>query len=210
MPIGVVTGIVGRTTYNITFHGQAGHSGTTDMYKRRDALRGASLFIVRTHDMVRERYGDGIFNCGNVAVKPGAFNIIPSEACLTVECRHVSEKLLGDMETAMVSIARECAASYALTVDVQPVIHMPAATMTAGFIESIEQNCESLGLGTMQLFSYAGHAAQILSHHIPCGMIFIPSVEGIGHQPQEFTHWEDIEKGANVLLQTLVSLAMQG
>lgn len=209
IPIGIVTGIVGRTTYNITFHGQAGHSGTTDMYKRRDALRGASLFIVRTHDMVRERYGDGIFNCGNVSVKPGAFNIIPSEACLTVECRHVSEKLLEDMETAMISIARECAASYALTVDVQPVTHMPAATMTAGFIERIEQSCEALGLQHMELYSYAGHAAQILSQHIPCGMIFIPSVGGIGHQPQEFTHWEDIEKGANVLLQTLVSLAMQ-
>lgn len=209
VPVGIVTGIVGRTTYNVTFHGQAGHSGTTDMYKRRDALRGASLFIVRTHDIVRERYGDGIFNCGNIAVKPGAFNIIPSEACLTVECRHISEKLLSDMETAMISIARECAASYALTVDVQPMIHMPAATMAAGFIESIEQNCETLGLGYMKLFSYAGHAAQILSHHIPCGMIFIPSVDGIGHQPQEFTQWEDVERGANVLLHTLVSLAMQ-
>jgi hydantoinase/carbamoylase family amidase len=207
--IGVVTGIVGRTTYRITFHGEAGHSGTTDMYKRRDALRGASLFIVRTHDVVRERYGDGIFNCGDVEVKPGAFNVIPSEACLTVECRHVSERMLGEMETAMISIARECAASYALTVDVQPVIHVPAANMAAGFIQSIEQGCETLGLPYLELFSYAGHAAQILSHHVPSGMIFIPSVGGIGHQPQEFTHWEDVERGANVLLQTILTLAAQ-
>jgi acetylornithine deacetylase/succinyl-diaminopimelate desuccinylase-like protein len=159
--------------------------------------------------MVRERYGDGIFNCGNVAVEPGAFNIIPSEACLTVECRHVSEKLLSDMETAMVSIARECAASYSLTVDVQPVIHIPAATMAAGIVDRIERSCETLELAHMKLFSYAGHAAQILSHHVPCGMIFVPSVDGIGHQPQEFTQWEDIEKGTNVLLQTILSLAIE-
>lgn len=209
IPIGVVTGIVGRTTYNITFHGQAGHSGTTDMYQRRDALRGASLFIVRTHDAIRERYGDGIFNCGNVAVKPGAFNIIPSEARLTVECRHVSERLLSEMETAMIGIARECAASYALTVDVQPVIHVPAANMAAGVIQAIEHSAALLDYPTMELFSYAGHAAQILSHHIPSGMIFIPSVDGIGHQPQEFTRWEDVEKGANVLLHSILTLAAQ-
>jgi N-carbamoyl-L-amino-acid hydrolase len=210
VPIGVVSGIVGRTTYSVTFHGEAGHSGTTDMYKRRDALRGASLFIVRTHDVVRERFGDGIFNCGDVEVKPGAFNIIPSEARLTVECRHVSERMLGEMETAMISIARECAASYGLTVDVQPVIHVPAANMAAGFIQAIEQSCEKLGLSYMELCGYAGHAAQILSHHVPSGMLFIPSVNGIGHQPQEFTHWEDVERGANVLLHTIVTLATQG
>jgi N-carbamoyl-L-amino-acid hydrolase len=209
IPIGVVTGIVGRTTYDITFEGEAGHSGTTDMYKRRDALRGAALFIVRTHDMVRERFGDGIFNCGNVCVQPGAFNIIPSEARLTVECRHVSEKLLNDMETAMVSIARECAASYQLTVDIKTKIHVPAATMAAGVIQSIEQSCESLGLEHLNLFSYSGHGAQILSHHIPSGMIFIPSIGGIGHQPNEFTPWEDVERGANVLLQTILNLAKQ-
>lgn len=209
IPIGIVTGIVGRTTYDITFHGEAGHSGTTDMYRRRDALRGAALFIIRTHDMVRERFGDGIFNCGNVCVQPGAFNIIPSEARLTVECRHVSEKLLNDMETAMVSVARECAVSYQLTVDVKTQIHVPAATMAAGVIQAMEQSCDRLGLNYMRLFSYSGHGAQILSHHIPSGMIFIPSSGGVGHQPNEYTPWEDVERGANVLLQTILNLARQ-
>ncbi|HYO87444.1 MAG TPA: Zn-dependent hydrolase, partial [Candidatus Limnocylindrales bacterium] len=95
--VGVVTGIVGRRTYRVEFHGEAGHSGTTDMYKRRDALRGAALFIVRAHDLVRDRFGDGIFNCGNVEVKPGAFNIIPSDACLTIEIRHVNAELMQTM-----------------------------------------------------------------------------------------------------------------
>jgi N-carbamoyl-L-amino-acid hydrolase len=81
--------------------------------------------------------------------------------------------------------------------------------MAAGLIGTIEQTCDTFGFGHMKLFSYAGHAGQILSHHVPCGMIFIPSVHGIGHQPQEFTHWEDIERGSNVLLQTILSLAVQ-
>jgi hydantoinase/carbamoylase family amidase len=205
--IGAVTGIVGRTTYKLTFNGQAGHSGTTEMYKRRDALRGAALFVVRGHELVRERYGDGIFNVGNIDVEPGTFNVIPSRARLLMECRHISEKLLNEMETALLGIARECAASNGLEVEPQHVIHVPAATMAAGVIQKIEYAAESLGLSHMRLFSYAGHSAQLLSALVPSGMIFIPSVEGISHHPKEFTQWSDVVNGANVLLQTILNMA---
>ncbi len=205
--IGAVTGIVGRTTYTITFKGQAGHSGTTDMYKRRDALRGAAMFVVRGHDMVRERYGDGIFNVGDIEVEPGAFNVIPSRTRLLMECRHVSEKLLSEMETALLGIARECAASNGLEVHPEHLVHVPAATMAAGVIQAIEQSADALGLTHTPLVSYSGHSAQILSRLIPSGMIFIPSADGIGHNPNEFTRWEDVVNGANVLLQTILSMA---
>jgi N-carbamoyl-L-amino-acid hydrolase len=208
--IGVVTGIVGRKRYEITFFGQAGHSGTTDMYKRRDALRGAALFIVRAHDMIRERYGDGVFNCGDISVKPGIFNVIPSEACLTTEIRHADEKIMADMEMAMFSIARECSASYSLEVETKLITHMPAATMAAGVIQAIEESCEALHLSHRRMISYSGHSAQILSQSIPCGMIFIPSVAGISHHPREFSHWDDVVNGANVLLQTVLTVAMGG
>ncbi len=205
--IGAVTGIVGRTTYRLTFTGQAGHSGTTDMYKRRDALRGAAAFVVRGHDAVRERYGDGIFNVGDIEVEPGAYNIIPSRARLLMECRHIDEKRLGKMETMLLGIARECAASNGLEVEPTHIIHVPAATMAAGLIQTIEQSADALGLSHMRLFSYAGHSAQILSPLIPSAMIFIPSVDGISHNPSEFTEWSDVVNGANVLLQTILNVA---
>ncbi len=207
--IGAVTGIVGRTTYLLTFTGQAGHSGTTEMYKRRDALRGAALFVVRGHELVRERYGDGIFNVGDIDVEPGAFNVIPSRTRLLMECRHISEKLLNEMETALLGIARECAASNGLEVEPTPIIHVPAATMAAGVIQTIESAADALGLTHMQLFSYAGHSAQLLSPLVPSGMIFVPSVEGISHHPKEFTEWPDVVNGANVLLQTILQMANQ-
>jgi N-carbamoyl-L-amino-acid hydrolase len=207
--VGVVTGIVGRRTYRVAFHGEAGHSGTTDMYKRRDALRGAALFIVRAHDLVRDRFGDGIFNCGNVEVEPGAFNIIPSDACLTIEIRHVNAELMQAMETALLSVARECAASYALTVDIRPQAQMPAATMAAGVIQAIEQSADTLGLSHTRLISYAGHSAQVISAITPSGMIFVPSVGGIGHHPSEFTPWEDVVDGANVLLHAVLTWALR-
>ena len=59
----------------------------------------------------------------------------------------------------------------------------------------------------MPVISYAGHDAQILCPMMPCAMIFVPSINGISHSPKEFTPWEDIEAGANVLLQTVLRLA---
>ncbi|MDX2162174.1 MAG: M20 family metallo-hydrolase [bacterium] len=206
-PIGIVTAIVGRKTHRITFLGQAGHSGTTDMYKRRDALRGAALFIVRAHDAMRARYGDGIFHCGDVDVFPGKFNIIPSEAVCTVEVRHVNETLMGDMERAMLQIARECAASYALDARMELVTHMPAASMSDALMTAIDAVCQHMGIPAMPLASYAGHAGQFMAGITPTGMIFIPSVDGIGHSPREYTAWEDVERGANVLLHTILHYA---
>jgi N-carbamoyl-L-amino-acid hydrolase len=206
-PIGIVTGIVGRKTHKITFKGQAGHSGTTDMYRRRDALRGAALFITRAHDAVRARYGDGIFNCGAVDVKPGKFNIIPSEAICTIEVRHFNETLMVEMERDLLQIARECAASHALEIDHDLITYMPAAPMTAGFISGIQSACDALELPYLPLISYAGHAGQFMAQVTPTAMIFIPSVDGIGHSPHEYTHWHDIERGADVLLHTLFEIA---
>lgn len=207
--IGVVTGIVGRKRYDVTFYGQAGHSGTTDMYKRRDALRGAAQFIVRAHDLVRERFGDGIFNCGDVTVKPGMFNIIPAEARLVVEIRHVDERLMAEMEREIVGIANQCAASTGL--EREPtftvVTHMPAAKMEDSYVRAFEDSCRRLGVSHKRLVSYAGHSSQILSQIMPCGMIFIPSVGGISHHPKEFSRWEDVINGVNVLLHTTLEVA---
>jgi N-carbamoyl-L-amino-acid hydrolase len=206
--IGVVDDIVGRTTYQITFLGQAGHSGTTPMYRRRDALLGAAEFITRAHKTVRERYGDGVFNCGDIDVKPGAFNIIPSEALVIVECRHIKAQLLAEMEMMTVQIARESAAANALGLDCKRIAHMPAAPMDEGMVSAIEASSTQLGLTTMRLPSLSGHDAQIISRIAPGGMIFIPSVGGISHHADEFSRWDDVLNGANVLLQTLLRVAL--
>lgn len=207
--IGAVTGIVGRATFQIVFHGQAAHSGTTDMYKRRDALRGAALFITRAHELTRERYGDGIFNCGKLDVEPGAFNVIPSKAKLTVEVRHVNARLLGEMETALLRLARECAAAHALTVDIDRVAGMPAADMDEQMVRTIEKCCDAQGVSHMRLVSYSGHAAQMTSaSDVPSGMIFIPSVDGISHNPKEFSRWDDVVTGTNILLRAIMDVAL--
>jgi acetylornithine deacetylase/succinyl-diaminopimelate desuccinylase-like protein len=68
--------------------------------------------------------------------------------------------------------------------------------------------CEELGLSHMSLTSGAGHDGQSFDGVCPVGMIFVPSREGASHSAREFTEWEDCVNGANVLLQTVLRLAM--
>ncbi|MAS37514.1 MAG: hypothetical protein CL610_26190 [Anaerolineaceae bacterium] len=206
--IGVVTAIVGRASYNLTFIGQSGHSGTASMRERRDALQGACQFVCAAHALVRDQFPDGALNCGNLEVIPGSLTIIPSEVCLTVEFRHPNEAQLAHMEEALVELAQTCAQQHRLEVHPSPIKHIPAALMAYKIIENIEKACEISEVTHERVASYASHNAQMMSTFTPSGMFFIPSVGGVSHHPSEFSRWEDVINGTNVLLHSILSLAL--
>ncbi len=206
--IGVVTGVVGRSTHRFDFHGQAGHSGTANMVERRDALQGAARFITRAHELVREAFADGTLNCGQVQVLPGSFTIIPNETRLTVEFRHPDASQLAAMEAALRDLAERCAADYGLHVTTRLLSQIPAVTMAPQVIDAIEKACTLLGVSHQRLASYASHNAQVMSSFVPSGMLFIPSVNGTSHHPAELSRWDDVVNGTNVLLSTILNLAL--
>ncbi len=205
--IGIVTKIVGRTTYNFNFYGEATHAATTSREKQRDALQAAARYITEMHRMAVEQYPGGVFNCGNVTVEPGAYNVVPEVASLRVELRHYDEDILKEMESQIIRLAHEIARDYRVTVGTQEVLHRDVASMNLDMQTIIRQVCEEQQRTHMPIISYAGHDAQILSNIYPCAMIFVPSQGGISHSPKEFTEWQDIEAGANVMLQTILNLA---
>ena len=206
--IGVVTSIVGRTACMLTFHGQAGHSGTASMRERRDALQGACWFVTRAHEQVREKYPDGAFNCGNLEVIPGSTTIIPHKVCLTTEFRNPDETTLARMHETLHDLAYECADTYHLTVDIQPMNQIAAAVMAFSVIEAIEKASDQVGASHKRLASYASHNAQVMSTFTPSGMLFIPSVNGTSHHPAELSRWDDVINGTNVLLHAILNLAL--
>lgn len=204
--IGIVSKIVGRSTYNFNFYGEATHAATTSRDKQRDALQAAARFITQMHLMAHEEYPGGVFNCGNVTVEPGSYSVVPEVASLYVELRHHDEVILSNMDSNLVRLAHEIAKDYGVTVDAQQVLRRKVAEMNGDMQSLIEQSCDEQKRTHMPIISYAGHDAQILSQSLPCAMIFVPSQGGISHNPREFTEWEDIEAGANVMLQTILRL----
>jgi len=72
--------------------------------------------------------------------------------------------------------------------------------------EAIRDSANSLGLRTKDLISMAGHDAAHMNRICQSGMIFIPCKGGISHSPGEWTESENLVKGAECLLKTLLTL----
>ena len=206
--LGIVDRIVGRATYNVVFYGEAAHAGTTRADERRDALQGAAAFIISAHKLVRSAYPGGVVNCGHVSVVPDSFNVVPAEASLRVEFRHPDTNALNEMESRIVNLARDCARNHRLRVSTERALHRAAERMSGYLVKQIESACRAERVRCMPIASYSGHNAQIMNQMAPAGMIFLPSVDGISHNPKEFTEWRHVELGANVLLRTILQLTM--
>ncbi|MBZ0302294.1 MAG: M20/M25/M40 family metallo-hydrolase, partial [Anaerolineae bacterium] len=131
-----------------------------------------------------------------------------SEVCITVEFRHPDEALLVDMEDALHELSEHCASAYHLDVKTSPATRLPAALLDLHVTQSIEKACDILNITHQRLASYASHNAQTMSSFVPSGLFFIPSINGISHHPSEYSKWEDVVSGTNVMLHTLLTMAL--
>jgi N-carbamoyl-L-amino-acid hydrolase len=205
--IGVVDSIVGIRSFWLTFNGEAAHAGTKPMAERRDAFWGATSFAQTARELVLGRFSPGVVNCGLIELQPAAFNIVPAVARMALEFRHGSEKTLDQMESALLTLARQAAAFHDLDIEIQAVDKIPAAPSNEKIMLAIETAADQLDLSHSRLLSFAGHDTQAVSPFLPSAMIFVPSVAGISHNPHELTKPQDCVNGANVVLHTLLNLA---
>lgn len=208
VPIGVVDAIVGIRRFGITFRGRADHAGTTPMTDRRDALLGASDLIQQGRELVlAEGTPASRLTVGVLQVKPGAANIIPAEVYLSYELREVSGAMLRTLADRSRALAADIATAWGLTVSIETVMDVEPVRLADEVKACIVSATEDLGIRHLRLPAMAGHDAQVVGRVAPAGMIFVPSKDGRSHSPLEFTADEDLERGANVLLLTLLKLA---
>jgi N-carbamoyl-L-amino-acid hydrolase len=202
--IGVVTGIVGIASYQLSFLGRADHAGTTPLPDRLDASQGAASFILHARQLVMEDFPDCVVNTGWIRFEPGVFNIVPAVARLALEYRAADEAIFEKLGEALLKLAEQEAARLGLGLDVQTLgKHLPAP-MDDHLQDLLRQSAQALGLKHISLPSGAGHDAQSLAAVCPAGMLFIPSQGGASHSPREFSEWQDCLNGANVVLLTVL------
>ena len=203
--IGVVEGIVGILHSDVTIEGFANHAGTTPMDQRHDALLSAARFIEKANQIVTGVPGRQVGTVGWIKVEPGAYNVIPGKVVLGLELRDLDEKkfvgLFEQIRGEAENLGKLNQTRFTFT---DPVLSHPALT-DKGFQKLIDSTARSLGFSTKVMPSGAGHDAQEIARIGPVGMIFIPSIGGISHSPKEFSRPQDIENGANVLLETVLA-----
>ncbi len=207
VPVGVVDGIVSIDDYDVVVTGVKNHAGTTPMAQRRDAMIGAAALTLAVRETVLSETGAQVGTVGHLEVSPNAVNVIPGEVKMSIEFRDLStaklDRLGEKIRGRAAAIAAETGTEIRLTKSSR---HEPAMA-SAEVQKAIEGSAQRLGLTSKHLPSGAGHDAQMMATLMPMGMIFVPSVGGVSHAPQELTRWEDCANGANMLLETVLSLA---
>jgi hydantoinase/carbamoylase family amidase len=205
--IGIVTGIRGNASFEVTLTGEARHAGTTPLDARRDAGRGAAMVALAVWDVVADEFPGCVANVGDMQLEPGAFNVVPGRSRIRLECRSVDSDELDRLAARVVDRVRAAAAECRLEVEIDRVGYWAPAATDPDVRLTIRHAVQQLGLRFIDMPSGAGHDAQVLSEVVPAGMVFVPSVGGISHDPSEHTGWEDCLNGANVLLGAALQLA---
>ncbi len=198
--IGVVQGIVGIAQYNAKVKGKANHAGTTPMNLRDDALVKASKVIVNINEIINNIGSPMVGTVGYIKAYPGAVNVIPGVVEFTIEIRDMDRnRVLNAMEM----INESC---NNLDFEVESLGFEWEVNLNEDMKKTIEESCKELNYSYKYMVSGAGHDANPVSKITPSGMIFIPSKDGISHSPNEWSDWGDVEKGANILLNTLLKI----
>ena len=205
--IGVVTAVQGINWRRLIIKGVANHAGTAPMSMRTDAGFCAAQVIVKARELGLRSAGKVVATVGFVSVAPNLVNVVPSSVEMTIDMRSLDDQCLARAVAEMEVFIEECLSSegcvYSLVEEVALKAH-PFSSWVAGLLED---SARELELSAVRMVSGAGHDAQILGRVAPAGMIFVPSINGISHNPNERTEERDLCNGANLLLSAVVKLS---
>ena len=207
IPVGAVADLQGISWQSVTIQGTANHAGTTPLEMRADA----GLAAARVITFVREyaaREGNGmVATVGTIGFEPDIINVIPSSATFTVDLRSPDEAALSWAEHALAEYLQQLQADEGVTVTAEQLVRFQPVIFDEHLVTVIEQAAEQRDLACRRMTSGAGHDAQMMARICPAAMIFVPSKDGISHNPREFTPADDLIAGANILLDAVIRTA---
>lgn len=203
--LGIVTGIVGIHRYCVTVDGTTNHAGTTPMNGRYDALTAACQMIVGLETICKKDYNQSVVGTvGKLHVVPNAANVIPGRVIFELEVRCIKVSVLEEILVQFRQVITEFSRSRSVAVRIENLSKSAGIKMEKKIIEVIQQACTSLG-NSKRISSGAGHDANHLALIAPIGMIFIPSVAGRSHCPEEWSSYENVALGTKALVHSITA-----
>lgn len=207
LDIGVVEGIVGVNWWDVTIQGVANHAGTTPMDRRTDALVAAAQLVLGVNRVVTSVPGRQVGTVGRIAASPGAPNVIPGRVDMSLELRDLSAEKIRSLFASIEGEARAIESRTGTRISFRSIDATAVPAPTDERIRRlIAEAAAELGLKHMLMPSGAGHDAQDMARLTPTGMIFVPSAGGISHSPKEYTSPEQMARGVDVLLRTILAI----
>ncbi len=191
LPLGIVAGIVAQERLLITFDGEGGHAGCIPMDARRDALCAAAEFVSAVEETARSRIG-AVATVGELHCRPGAVNVIPKRADLSVDLRHPDEGILERLSEQVQARAQAIGTRRGIGVVCLRTQRLAAVESDMRWQDRLEVAVSAVQGKAPRLWSGAGHDASVLGRFVPMVMLFVRCRNGISHDPAESVSAPDI------------------
>jgi allantoate deiminase len=204
--LGLVESICGVLGYRVSLRGETNHAGTTPMDMRGDAVVGAARAVLGLRDRAMLR-DDLRVTVGKINALPGARNVVAGECEFSVDLRPVTPEAFAGHEPWLRDVIERAAAQEGLAASIVCEYALEPTIMDPGVLDALAAAAEQEAIEPLRMSSGAGHDAMILGRHVPAGMLFVPSRDGVSHSPRVWTDPADCELGARVLANALRIMA---
>ncbi|WEJ94877.1 hypothetical protein PSN45_002377 [Yamadazyma tenuis] len=204
--IGIVVGAQGYDWTKVHVKGKATHTGTTPFYARSDALLATSQMICKGNELAKK--AEGLFSVGVLNLLPKVVNVIPDSTEFVMDLRHPIKdslhKLKDDCVEEFKKIAHE--AGRNVSVEFEHVMLSDPLEFHADCVSCVQSAAVELygKDNVLEIVSGAGHDSCATSGVVPTSMIFIPSKDGVSHNPEEYSTPEQVAEGFQVLLNAVL------
>ncbi len=213
--IGLIKYLAGIGRYTIRFHGLTADS-TAPMNTRKDALVAASEFIVHFDEAIKALGDEVTGMVGKLDVTPNSNQFVPELVEGKIEIRTFSKEICNkvNFKEMILNLLDAVASKYGIKTELEEItrINYPNPTapsiMNADNVKKMEKICDDLGYSHIIINNGTGHDSMIMTDFCDVNMIYVPSRNnGVSHCPEEWTDYEDVKKGADVLLHLTMELA---
>jgi allantoate deiminase len=206
LPLAIVNGIAGQTRARLSFTGAAAHAGTCPMNLRKDALAGASEFVLAVEKISKEIPGL-LGTVGVLDVAQPASNVVPGRTALTLDLRHLNNDTRRNALASLKKSAEDAAVSRNLQLDWEIVQENSAVASDPRQMAVLRWAVSQSQEKVPELCSGAGHDAVVMAKVAPMAMLFVRCRGGVSHHPEEYCSPEDVAACANALAEAIRELA---
>lgn len=209
--IGIVTGISGPLWLTVEMKGFAGHAGSVPMHMRKDALLGAAEVITALNEIVtQDPDALTVGTVGHIDVFPDSRNIIPEHVKFTVDLRDIDINRRNKSESQLRKVIEEVAHENGLTYTITEDTNSDPRYCSETIKDIMREESKAMGFNPTELMSGPFHDSLAMSYVCDYGMIFVRCKDGISHNPKEFSSYEDISLGTELLYRTALSMIKEG
>jgi len=178
------------------------------MNLRRDAVAAAAEWILQVESVGRQTSGM-VATVGVVEVSPNVANVIPGEAHMRLDLRHVDDSVRKKAVEELRRKGQELAARRNLSFEWATLSTHNATPMDDALTAMLQQSLEDTGVRPLRLTSGAGHDAAVMAGSFPSSMLFVRCRDGISHHPHESVEPEDVILALTVMWHFVQRLAFR-